>query len=148
MRELPPAARLYLGGVLALAASLAIIGTILDPVRPGGGAIAAVMLACATLAQQFKVKSPKHQSYYTTTIFFTGAAILLQPLYVVLIVVAAHAAEAIRVRQRWYIQAFNVANFVTCSMVSRRCLSVGSAASAAATSASRPSKARSATSSS
>jgi diguanylate cyclase (GGDEF)-like protein len=118
MRELRPAARLYLGGVLALAASLAIVGTILVPARQSSGAIAAVILACATLAQQFKVKSPKHQSYYTTTIFFTGAAILLQPLFVVLIVVAAHAVEAIRVRQRWYIQAFNVANFVTCSLVS------------------------------
>jgi len=29
-----------------------------------------VLLVCATIfAQQFKVKSPKHQSYYTTTIF-------------------------------------------------------------------------------
>lgn len=118
MRELPPAARLYLGSVVVTATCLAIIGSLLDPVRPDGAAIAAVILACASLAQQFKVKSPKHQSYYTTTIFFVAAAVLLQPLYVVLIVLTAHLAEAVRVRQRWYIQAFNIANFATCSLLS------------------------------
>lgn len=118
MRELSPPARLYLLGVLVLATAATVVGSIADPVLLGDAPIAAVLLACATLAQQFKVKSPKHQSYYTTTIFFVAAAILLQPGYIVLIVVAAHAVEAIHVRQRWYIQAFNTANFATCSMVS------------------------------
>ena len=116
MRELPIPARLFLGGVLATAASLGIVGSMVNPVRLGAAPMAVVLLACAAVAQQFKVKSPKHQSYYTTTIFFMAAALLLPPIYVILIVVGAHAAEAIRVRQRWFIQAFNIANFVTCSM--------------------------------
>src|SRR5205807_8884336 len=82
-------------------------------------------LGCATIAQQFKVRSPKHQSYYTTTIFFFAAALLLHPGYVVAIILAAHAVELLRVRYRWYIQAFNVANFVLCSMAAGALFSAG-----------------------
>jgi hypothetical protein len=74
-----------------------------------------LLLLCATIAQQFKVKSPKHQSYYTTTIFFFAGAVLLRPAYFIVIILAAHAVELLRVRYRWYIPAFNVANFLLCS---------------------------------
>ena len=125
MRDLPLPARLFLYGVLALATSLGVIASVLDPVRLAATPIAGVLLACAAVAQQFKVKSPKHQSYYTTTIFFMAAALILPPLYVILIVVGAHAAEAFRIKQRWYIQAFNIANFVTCCMAARGIFHLG-----------------------
>jgi len=117
MRDLRIPARLYLGGVLVLATTLGIIAAVLEPVHLRGAPIAGVLLACAAVAQQFKVRSPKHQSYYTTTIFFVAAALMLPPIYAILIVAGAHAAEAIRVRQRWYIQAFNIANFAICCIV-------------------------------
>jgi len=117
MRELPVAARVYIVGVLALATLLGVIGSILNPARLPSVPLALTLIVCAAVAQQFKVKSPKHQSYYTTTVFFVSAALLLQPGYVIAIVIAAHAIEALRVRYRWYIQAFNVANFLICSMV-------------------------------
>jgi diguanylate cyclase (GGDEF)-like protein len=116
MRELSRAAQVYIGTVLGLAAVLAVGGILATPTRLGSVPIALILVAGATVAQQFKVKSPKHQSYFTTTIFFTAAALLLQPAYIVVIVVVVHAVEAFRVRYRWYIQAFNMANFILCSL--------------------------------
>lgn len=125
MADLPRSARLYVGGVLAAAAIAAPVSIVLVPPRLALAPVAIVLLVCATIAQQFKVKSPKHQSYYTTTIFFFTAALLLRPAYVVIIVVVAHLVELLRVRYRWYIQAFNVANFVLCSIVAGAIFGIG-----------------------
>src|SRR5438270_5958474 len=116
MADLPRPARIYILAVLAVAAAAVVVTLILAPPRVDRAPVALLLLACATVAQQFKVKSPKHQSYYTTTIFFFAAALLLRPAYVMAIVIAAHAAELLRVRYRWYIAAFNVANFLICSI--------------------------------
>src|SRR5438067_327210 len=116
MADLPRPARIYIVVVLVVAAAAVVVTLILAPPRVDRAPLALLLLACATIAQQFKVKSPKHQSYYTTTIFFFAAALVLRPAYVMAIVIAAHAAELLRFRYRWYIAAFNVANFLTCSI--------------------------------
>lgn len=116
MKDLPRPARLYIAVILGIAAIAAVAGILTSPPRLERLPIAVLLLACATIAQQFKVKSPKHQSYYTTTIFFFAAALLLRPAYVVGIVLIVHAAELVRVRYRWYIPAFNIANFVLSAM--------------------------------
>jgi diguanylate cyclase (GGDEF)-like protein len=116
MADLPRPARIYVAGVLLGALAAAGVGIMIAPPRLDLAPAALVLLACATIAQQFKVKSPKHQSYYTTTIFFFAAAVLLRPAYVVGIILAAHAVELLRVRYRWYIQAFNVATFILCGL--------------------------------
>ncbi len=125
MADLPRAARLYVGAVLATASLAAIIGIIVAPARLELAPVALVLLGCATVAQQFKVRSPKHQSYYTTTIFFFAAALLLHPAYVVVIILTAHGVELLRARYRWYIQAFNVANFLLCSLAAGALFSAG-----------------------
>jgi len=125
MADLPRAARLYLAAVLATASFAALIGIIVAPARLALAPVALVLLGCATVAQQFKVRSPKHQSYYTTTIFFFAAALLLHPGYVVAIILTAHAVELVRVRYRWYIQAFNVANFLICSLAAGALFNAG-----------------------
>src|SRR3989442_14146602 len=125
MADLPRAARLYLGAVLATASLAAVLGIIVAPARLALAPVALVLLGCATVAQQFKVRSPKHQSYYTTTIFFFAAALLLHPGYVVAIIVLVHAVELLRVRYRWYIQAFNVANFLLCSLAAGAIFGLG-----------------------
>jgi diguanylate cyclase (GGDEF)-like protein len=116
MADLPRPARLYLAAIIGMAALAAVAGIVIAPPRLEHLPVALLLLACATIAQQFKVKSPKHQSYFTTTIFFFAAALLLRPAYVLAIVLVAHAAELVRVRYRWYILAFNIANFVLSSM--------------------------------
>jgi diguanylate cyclase (GGDEF)-like protein len=116
MNDLPRVARIYVAAVLVVAVIAGTAGVLLAPPRLELAPVAVLLLVCATIAQQFKVKSPKHQSYHTTTIFFFAAALLLHPAYVIAIIVAAHAVELLRVRYRWYIQAFNVANFLLCSV--------------------------------
>lgn len=125
MTDLPRPARVYIATVLAAATIGGLIGIVLAPPRLELVPVALLLLTCAAIAQQFKVNSPKHQSYYTTTIFFFAAALLLHPAYVIAIVVSAHAAELIRVRYRWYIPAFNVANFILCSLVAGTIFSAG-----------------------
>jgi diguanylate cyclase (GGDEF)-like protein len=125
MNELPRAARMYVAVVLVAALIGAIAGILLAPPRLERLPAAFVLLLCATIAQQFKVKSPKHQSYYTTTIFFFAAAVLFHPAYFIAIILAAHAVELIRVRYRWYIQAFNVANFILCSIAAGAIAGIG-----------------------
>jgi len=111
MRELPRSARIYITGVLAVAAVLATAAVVAAPPRLAMAPVAGLLLLIASVAQQFKVKSPKHQSYYTTTIFIFSAALLLRPGYVIAIILVSHLVELTRQRYRWYILAFNVANF-------------------------------------
>jgi diguanylate cyclase (GGDEF)-like protein len=125
MNDLPRAARIDVAAVLVAAVIGGIAGILLAPPRLERLPVAIVLLVCATIAQRFKVKSPKHQSYYTTTIFFFAAAVLFRPAYIIAIILAAHAVELLRVRYRWYIQAFNVANFVLCSMAASAIAGLG-----------------------
>ena len=125
MSDLPRAARIYVAAVLVAAVIGGIAGILLAPPRLERLPVAIVLLVCATIAQQFKVKSPKHQSYYTTTIFFFAGAVLFRPAYIIAIILAAHAVELLRVRYRWYIQAFNVANFVLCSLAGGAIAGIG-----------------------
>lgn len=125
MGDLPRRARYYIAAVIIVAAVASVAVMIAVPPRLERAPIAILLLACASIAQQFKVKSPKHQSYYTTTIFFFAAALVLRPAYVIAIVIAAHAAELVRVRYRWYIAAFNVANFVVSSLAASAVFSLG-----------------------
>lgn len=129
MGDLPRRAQIYITGVITIAAIAGVAAIITSPPRLERAPIAFLLLVCATIAQQFKVKSPKHQSYYTTTIFFFAAALVLRPAYVIAIVLAAHVAELVRVRYRWYITAFNVANFVLCSLAAGTIFSVGQSGS-------------------
>jgi diguanylate cyclase (GGDEF)-like protein len=133
MSDLPRAARIYVAAVLAAATVAAIAGILLAPPRLDRLPAALVILLCATIAQQFKVKSPKHQSYYTTTIFFFAAAVLFRPAYVIAIILAAHVVELLRVKYRWYIQAFNVANFVLSAIVAGVIAGLGQSAQPSST---------------
>ena len=127
MADLPRIARIYVASVLAAAVVGGVVGVLVAPPRLQLAPEAILLLVAAATAQQFKVKSPKHQSYYTTTIFFFAAALLLRPGYVIAIIVVAHGAELLRVRYRWYIQAFNVANFILCSMAAGAIFAAGEA---------------------
>ena len=130
MADLPVRARIYIVAVMASAAAAVAVSLVISPPRLERLPIALLLLAAATVGQQFKAKSPKHQSYYTTTIFFFAGALLLRPTYVVLIIIVAHAVETARFRYRWYISAFNIANFSLCSMAAAAIfrLSVGKSA--------------------
>lgn len=119
LRELPPPARVYLVLTFVAAGVLTLLSVlVVRPVLPHPLA-AILIVALATAAQQFKVDSPKHQHYFLTTIFFVAGALLLSPLELVAAVVVSHLVELAQARYRWYIQAFNIANFAIAGLMAR-----------------------------
>jgi diguanylate cyclase (GGDEF)-like protein len=78
----------------------------------------AFLAFAATISQLFVVKTPSHQSYHMTAVFLVAAALLLPPGLVAAIVVLAHLPEWVRYRYRWYIQGFNICNYVCAAIVS------------------------------
>jgi len=71
-----------------------------------------VLTVCAMAAQLFTVQEPGHQSRTTTSVFFVAGALLLPLHLVALMCVLAHLPEWVRMRYPWYIQTFNIANWI------------------------------------
>lgn len=125
MRELPAKAQIYLAAVFSIAVGLAAASVFgLRPIV-GSLAAAAAILVLATTVQQFKVRSPKHQTYFLTTMFFVAGALLLSPLELVAAIVVSHLVEQLSSRYRWYIQAFNIANFTIAGLVAHAVFVIG-----------------------
>jgi diguanylate cyclase (GGDEF)-like protein len=101
----------YLVLVVAAAALLAAPFDV-GPIRASDWPVFAVLAVAASVTQLLVVKMPAHQAYYSTAVFFLGAAVLLPPALVALIVVIAHIPEWVKHRCTWYIQTFNIANYV------------------------------------
>jgi diguanylate cyclase (GGDEF)-like protein len=125
MRELPGKARAYLIAVFAIATLLTAVSVLLARPVLSGLPVALAILVLATAVQQFKVQSPKHQTYFLTTIFFVAGALLLSPLELVAAIVVSHLVELQRARYRWYIQAFNIANFAVAGLMARAVFTLG-----------------------
>ena len=76
----------------------------------------AVLTACAAAVQLLPVETLPNQAYSITLVFFVAGALLLPPQLVALLVVLAHLPEWVRERYAWYIQTFNIANWVCASL--------------------------------
>lgn len=111
-RRLSRSAALYLGVILAGAAAVALY--LLPRLASGrhDWLLFVLLAAGAATSQIFAVKTISSQAYYTTTVFIVAAALLLPPELVVLVAVVAHVPEWIRYRYPWFIQTFNIANYV------------------------------------
>ena len=72
----------------------------------------ATVLAGGALAQLFAAHTAANQVFHTGLAFTVAAALLLPPELVVVVCVAQHLPEWLRQRYPWYIQSFNIANFV------------------------------------
>src|SRR4051812_14541396 len=111
---LAPSAAAYLVLVVAVASVLAVPFHL----RPADGTdwlLFCVLTICAMAAQLFTVQEPGHQSRTTTSVFFVAGALLLPLHLVALMCVFAHVPERVRMRYPWYIQTFNIANWI-CAM--------------------------------
>ena len=53
-----------------------------------------------------------HQSYHTAITFMFVGVLTLPPALLVLLVVVMHVPEWLKHRYAWYIQSFNIANYV------------------------------------
>jgi diguanylate cyclase (GGDEF)-like protein/putative nucleotidyltransferase with HDIG domain len=110
-QRIPAAAKLLL--VAVGAATLAIDVAALLGLDAGSGhwTTFAVLATATAAAQLFRVKAPPNQSYHTSVAFLMPAVLLLPWQLLVLIPLIQHAPEQWRMRFRWYIQGFNVANY-------------------------------------
>ena len=111
-RELSRASAVFLGAV----AAAAVLGTVLLALgaeRGHGNWITfGVLAAGAAFAQLFAVRTTHDQVYHTTIVFIVAAALLLPPELIAAVCIVQHLPEWIKERYPWYIQGFNIANYV------------------------------------
>ena len=110
--RLAPSAVGFLVLVVIAAAAILAVPFRLQPADHTDWLLFGVLTVCATAAQLFTVQEPGHQSRTTTSVFFVAAALLLPLHLVALMVLLAHVPEWVRMRYPWYIQSFNIANWI------------------------------------
>jgi diguanylate cyclase (GGDEF)-like protein/putative nucleotidyltransferase with HDIG domain len=75
-----------------------------------------ILGTAAATAQLFRVQTPRDQAYHTAIVFVIAAAFLLPPELVALMGIVQHIPEWLKIRYRWYLQTFNICNYVLASM--------------------------------
>ena len=107
---LPPSARIYLIQILTAAAAAAVVAA------AGGAAprwtLLSAILVGAALAQLAAFPTRGNQLFHTGLAFTVAAAVVLPPLAIVAVCLAQHFPDWLRRRYPWYIQAFNIANYI------------------------------------
>jgi putative nucleotidyltransferase with HDIG domain len=114
-RDLRPSARACWWAVVAAAASAFAL-------RAGGGVdgadwrVFAILTVCAATTQLFAVHKPGNRVFHAGLMFIVAATVLLPPILVAAMCVLQHIPEWIRQRYRWYIQTFNICNYVVSAL--------------------------------
>ncbi|HSC72854.1 MAG TPA: diguanylate cyclase [Gaiellaceae bacterium] len=75
-----------------------------------------ILGTAAATAQLFRVQTPRDQAYHTAIVFVIAAAFVLPPELVALMGIVQHIPEWLKIRYRWYLQTFNICNYVLASM--------------------------------
>jgi diguanylate cyclase (GGDEF)-like protein/putative nucleotidyltransferase with HDIG domain len=108
--QLSRGAKIYLTAVAALAAAVA-VPQILNLSASGQDWLEFVILAGgASVAQLYRVTTPRDQSYETSIVFVIPAVFLLPIELVALMAVVQHIPEWLKIRYPWFIQSFNICN--------------------------------------
>lgn len=109
--QLPGRARGFLFAVLVAALSAAAASGFAAPGNVRWADFAA-LLGVGALAQVFATQTHSSQVFHTGLVFTVAAALVLPPQLVVAVAVGQHLPEWARQRYPWYIQSFNIANFI------------------------------------
>jgi diguanylate cyclase (GGDEF)-like protein/putative nucleotidyltransferase with HDIG domain len=113
--QLPRNARLYF--LLVIAATAAATLPFMGRLQNTNHWVAFFILGtAAATAQLFRVQTPRDQAYHTAIVFVIAAAFLLPPELVALMGIVQHIPEWLKIRYRWYLQTFNICNYVLASM--------------------------------
>ncbi len=74
------------------------------------------ILGAAALAQVFATHTAANQVFHTGFAFSVAAALVLPPQLVVVVCVVQHIPEWLRQRYPWFVQSFNIANYILCGL--------------------------------
>jgi diguanylate cyclase (GGDEF)-like protein len=120
-QRLAVAARIYLGCVFVAtaAATAPLLGRL---PHTHGWRMFLVMSAAAAGAQLFPVVTPRNQVYHSAIMFSVAAAVTLRPELIALVALVQHVPEWLKVRYRWYIQAFNICNWTLTLLAAGACV--------------------------
>jgi diguanylate cyclase (GGDEF)-like protein/putative nucleotidyltransferase with HDIG domain len=112
---LPPRARAYfvVVAVLTAAAALPFLGRLQDT---HDWAAFLIFGSAAAIARLFVVRTPGDQAYHTDIVFLIPAALMLPPELLVLVAIVLMVPEWLKMRYRWYLQTFNIFNYLLASM--------------------------------
>jgi putative nucleotidyltransferase with HDIG domain len=114
---LPPLALALLLGIVAISAAGGAAGLAFEtPVRPSSLLLFVALAIPAALTQLFAIQKPRHQVFHAALVFVIAGALLLPTPLLVLMCVVQHIPDWIRHRYRWYIQTFNIANYVVSAL--------------------------------
>lgn len=108
-------AGLYIGGSVALALGLG--AALWRAARPADALTLLVVIGLGMLTHAFPVRSFRHQAYQATLPMIVVAAVTFNTPQLCGFIVLIHIAEQLRARRRWYIQLFNVADYVVGALV-------------------------------
>ncbi len=76
----------------------------------------AVLIALASVSQLLSFHLHRSRVFHTGIAFTVAAALLLPPELIILVCVIQHLPEWLRQRYPWYIQTFNIANYVAAGL--------------------------------
>ena len=108
---LPPAASVYWLAIVGIGAALLVdAGSEISMVD--GWARFALLTTAASIAQLSAVQLTRNRVFHPAIVFVVAGALLLTPQQLVFMCVIQHLPDWLRNRYRWYIQPFNIANYV------------------------------------
>ena len=112
VRRLPADASAY-AALVALGAGAAAAASILGR-QPASDDLTtfALLLPLAALSPWFRVSVGRNHGFHTGPAFVVAAALVLPPLLVIALVLAMQPAQWLKDRSPWYIQTFNLSNYV------------------------------------
>src|SRR5919197_5831911 len=112
---LPPLAATLLLGMAALSLAAA-AATLRTPVSAEDYLLFVALAVPATLTQLFAIFKPRHQVFHAALVFVMAGVLLLPAPLLVFMCVLQHIPDWVRHRYRWYIQSFNICNYVLASL--------------------------------
>jgi len=112
---LPSRARIYffVVALASAAAALPFLGRLQDT---HDWAAFLIFGSAAAIARLFVVRTPGDQAYHTDIVFLIPAALMLPPELLVLVAIVLMVPEWLKMRYRWYLQTFNIFNYLLSSM--------------------------------
>jgi diguanylate cyclase (GGDEF)-like protein/putative nucleotidyltransferase with HDIG domain len=112
---LPLNAKIYFAAVAVVAAAVTV--PFLDRLQTAHEWTTFLILAsAAAVARLFVVRTPNDQAYHTDIVFLIPAALMLPPELLVLVAVVQMVPEWLKMRYRWYLQTFNILDYLLSTM--------------------------------